>query len=52
MLHVVTAFQNVMVFDQPPQLGALAVVTAFTVMLMAFALFLVRRASPELVEAL
>ena len=52
MLHVVTAFQNVMVFDQPPQLGALAVVTAFSVMLMAFALFLVRRASPELVEAL
>ena len=52
MLHIVKAFQNVMVFDQIPPLGALAMVTATTMILMAFALLMFRRASPELVEAL
>lgn len=52
MVHLVTAFHDTLVFARMPDPGPIAVVAAIAVLLMALALLMFRRASPELVEAL
>jgi lipopolysaccharide transport system permease protein len=52
MTPIVQSFQNILVFDQPPQLGALAWILAVTLVLLSTALVLFRRASAEMVDVL
>lgn len=52
MYPVVTAYQDVLVYGRTPQLASLAVVAVTAVLLLGFALFLFRRASAEMVDAL
>ncbi|HKW80598.1 MAG TPA: ABC transporter permease [Casimicrobiaceae bacterium] len=52
MTPIVQGFQNIMVFDRPPQLAALAWILALTLLLLSAALVLFRRASAEMVDVL
>ncbi len=49
---VVTGYQNILVFHRGPYWHGLAVVAAFAVLLLLVALFLFRRAAPEMVDVL
>ena len=52
MYHIVSAYQNVLVFSKPPEWNGLLVVFACSVFLLLFSLFLFRRASAEMVDVL
>lgn len=52
MYHVAKGYQNVLVFGRPPEWNGLLIVTAGSVALLGFALFLFRRASAEMVDVL
>ena len=52
MYHVVLSFQNVLVFQKPPDLMGLSFVTVFCLLLMLFSLFLFKKASPEMADEL
>jgi lipopolysaccharide transport system permease protein len=52
MSHVVKAFQNVLVFGRPPEWHGLLIVTAGSIVLLVFGLFLFRRASAEMMDVL
>jgi len=49
---VVTGYQNVLVFHSPPHWAGLALVAAFAAILLLLALYLFRRAAPEMVDVL
>lgn len=52
MYHVTSAYQNVLVFGQPPDWKGLLIVALISVFLLTFSLFLFRRASAEMVDVL
>jgi len=52
MYHVVRSYQNVLVFGEPPLWAGIAVVAAAGVALLGLALFLFRKAAPEMVDVL
>ncbi|CAM5235082.1 ABC transporter permease [Rhodanobacter lindaniclasticus] len=52
MYHVVTAYQDVMLYGRTPALGGLAMIAAVSLVLLGVSLFLFRRASPEMVDVL
>lgn len=52
MYVVVDAYHQVLVFNQPPALGGVAVVGALALLLSGFAMILFRKASPEMVDML
>ena len=52
MLHMVVAFQNVMLYGRAPGLNGLIVMAVASAVLLLFALFLFRRAAPEMVDVL
>lgn len=52
MYTIVTSYQAILVYGKAPNLTALSAVTAFSLMLLLFGLFLYRKAASELVDAL
>lgn len=52
MFHLVGAYQRVILFDAQPSLQGIGVVAVFAAVLLAFSLFLFRRAAPEMVDVL
>lgn len=52
MMHMVVAFQNVMLYGRAPGFDGLAVLAVASAALLLFALFLFRRAAPEMVDVL
>ena len=52
LYHLVTAYQNVLAFGEPPALTGLAVVAAIAAGLLVLVRILYQRAKPELVDAL
>jgi lipopolysaccharide transport system permease protein len=52
MTSIVQSFQNIMLFDRPPEFAALAWVLVATLLLMMAALALFRRASGEMADVL
>jgi lipopolysaccharide transport system permease protein len=50
--HIVTGYQQVLLFNKPPALFPLLLVGIGSLALLAFALFLFRKASPEMVDVL
>ncbi len=52
MYHIVSAYHNVLVYLRPPEWHGLLVVTAVSIILLAFSLFLFRRAGAEMVDVL
>ncbi len=52
MYHIVSAYQKVLVFGQPPEWFGLLAVFAGSLVLLGFALILFRRASAEMVDVL
>jgi lipopolysaccharide transport system permease protein len=52
MYHMVRAYHSVLVFREPPLLAGVIVVAIAGMVLLAFALFLFRKAAPEMVDAL
>ena len=49
---VITGYQNILVFHGPPHWAGLALVAAFAGILLLLALYLFRRAAPEMVDVL
>lgn len=52
MYPVVTAYQNVLVYNTAPELEPLGIIAAVSLVMMLLGLFVFRRASPELVDVL
>ena len=52
MYHITSGFQNVLVYHQPPDWPALLLVAIASIMLMGIAMFMFRKASPEMVDVL
>ena len=52
MYHVVSAYHNVLVFGEAPMWGGIMVVALVGLALLSFALFLFRKAAPEMVDVL
>lgn len=52
MAHIVTAFQDVILYGRAPELAGLLVVAASAAVLLIFSLVLFRRAAPEMVDVL
>jgi lipopolysaccharide transport system permease protein len=52
MMHMAVAFQNVMLYGRAPGFDGLAVLAVASAVLLLFALFLFRRAAPEMVDVL
>jgi lipopolysaccharide transport system permease protein len=52
MTAIVQSFQNVMLFDRPPDFAALAWILLATLLLLTAVLALFRRASAEMVDVL
>lgn len=52
MYHIVTAYQNVLIFEKAPPFKELILVSIFTISLLACVLYVFRRASPEIVDVL
>ena len=52
MYHIVSGYQNVMVFSKPPEWSGLLIVFGCSLVLLALSLFLFRRASSEMVDVL
>lgn len=52
MYHVVTGYQNVLVFNRPPEWAGLGVVGLISLALLGLALILFRKASAEMVDVL
>ena len=52
MMHMVIAFQNVMLYGRAPGMAGLAVLAAASAVLLLLGLFLFRRAAPEMVDVL
>ncbi len=52
MYHIVTAYQDVLVFSRPPEWFGLLVVLGCSILLLGIAVFLFRRASSEMVDVL
>lgn len=52
MYHVVTGYQDVLVFDRAPEVTGPLVVAVLAIALLGFALFLFRKASAEMVDVL
>jgi lipopolysaccharide transport system permease protein len=50
--HIVEGYQNVLVYDTPPPVAPLLIVTALILALLGLALVLFRRANEEMVDAL
>ena len=49
---IITGYQNILVFHDPPQWTGLAAVAVCALFLLGFSLFLFRRAAPEMVDVL
>lgn len=52
LYHLVADFQSVVLFNRPPGLDGLAVTLGLSILMLGFALFLFRRAAPEMVDVL
>jgi len=52
MMHMVVAFQNVLLYGRAPGFEGLAFLAVASAVLLLFALFLFRRAAPEMVDVL
>jgi lipopolysaccharide transport system permease protein len=52
LIPIITGYQNALLFNRPPNWLALTVVALIAATLLAFALVLFRRASPEMVDQL
>lgn len=52
MYHVVTAYQDVLLYGRTPALGGLAVIAGVSLILLGLSLVLFRRAAPEMVDVL
>lgn len=52
MYHFTNAYQEIIVYERSPDLSGLVVICIMTLLLLALSLFLFRRASEELVDAL
>lgn len=52
MMHMVVAFQSVLLYGRAPGINGLMVMAAASAVLLLFALFLFRRAAPEMVDVL
>jgi len=52
MFHIVTAYQNILIFEKAPPWRELIWVSVFTASLLAGALYIFRKASPEMVDVL
>ena len=52
LFPLISSYQNVLVYGQPPMLDELAKLTLVSVVLLVVALVMFRRASPEMVDAL
>jgi lipopolysaccharide transport system permease protein len=52
MYHVVTAYQDVMLYGRAPALGNLAIIATVSLVLLGLSLILFRRAAPEMVDVL
>jgi lipopolysaccharide transport system permease protein len=52
LIPVITGYQNALLFNRPPDWAALAVVASIAASMLAFALLLFRKASPEMVDQL
>ena len=52
MMHMVVAFQNVLLYGRAPGMNGLIVLAVASTVLLLFALFLFRRAAPEMVDVL
>jgi lipopolysaccharide transport system permease protein len=52
LIPIITGYQNALLFNRPPNWPALTVVALIAATLLAFALVLFRRASPEMVDQL
>ncbi len=52
MMHMVVAFQNVLLYGRAPGINGLVVIGVAAAILLLFALFLFRRAAPEMVDVL
>lgn len=52
LYSLVASYQNILVFDQPPQWGGMGGLVLAAGLSLGFALFTFRKASPELVDAL
>ncbi len=50
--HITSAYQQVLVYNQTPQLGGVVLITVIAVVLMLLSLFMFRRASGEMVDVL
>ena len=49
---LVTSFQNVLVFNQPPEWGGLFILVLAVAVMLPFAMFMLRRASTEMADSL
>ncbi len=52
MVHIVTAFQDVILYERAPELTGLLAISSIAVALLIFSLILFRRAAPEMVDVL
>jgi lipopolysaccharide transport system permease protein len=52
LLPVITGYQNVLLYNKEPDLAGLGVIALIALVLLAFALLLFRKASPEMVDQL
>ncbi|WP_152226989.1 ABC transporter permease [Pseudomonas sp. SCB32] len=52
MFPIVNAYQEILVYNKSPELLSVAWIAAISIALMAFGLFLFRRAAPEMVDVL
>jgi lipopolysaccharide transport system permease protein len=52
MYHVVSAYQSVLLYGQPPLWAGIAIIAVVSVGLLGLALLLFRKAAPEMVDAL
>ena len=52
MYHLVSGFQNVLVFHKNPDWAGLVIVTTVCTLLLILALFMFKKAGPEMVDEL
>lgn len=50
--HITSAYQQVLVYNQPPQIGGVVLIAVIALALMLLSLFMFRRASGEMVDVL
>ncbi|TNE95254.1 MAG: ABC transporter permease [Gammaproteobacteria bacterium] len=52
LYHFTSAYQNVLVYGRTPEIGGLAIISILSILLLLFSLFLFRRSSEEMADAL